>query len=138
MINEVILASSSGIRLKILQDNGFDLLYKPELSDDELSAILSNIEGWIIRSGTRITKDHIRDAKKLGITLCKSEARELALAGSKIIRDANKQLKFKHPNFKEINNFSFCQFSGNITKKNNIALISSYYLYIILTIWMVL
>ncbi len=62
----------------------------------------------------------ITDAKKLGFTLCKSEARDLALAGSKIIRDANKQLKFKHPNFKEINNFSFCQFSGNITKKNNI------------------
>ena len=68
MLNKILITdplSKNG--LKILQDNGFDVLYKPELADDELSAIISNIEGWIIRSGTTITKEHIKDAKKLQI-----------------------------------------------------------------------
>jgi len=68
MLNKILITdplSNSG--LKILQDSGFEVLYKPKLSEDELSAIISDIDGWIIRSGTTIRKKHIQDAKKLQI-----------------------------------------------------------------------
>ena len=68
MLNKILITDPlSANGLKILKDNGFDVLYKPDLVDDELSALISNIEGWIIRSGTTITKEHIKDAKKLQI-----------------------------------------------------------------------
>ena len=43
MINEVILASSSGIRLKILQDNRFKVKQiSPGVDEDEVKASLIN------------------------------------------------------------------------------------------------
>ena len=50
--------------LKILEDDRIKLIYKPDISDDELSIILPKINGWIIRSGTKINKQFILEANK--------------------------------------------------------------------------
>ena len=53
--------------LKILEDDNLEVICKPDISEDELEAILPSINGWIIRSGTTIEKKHIQEAKKLSI-----------------------------------------------------------------------
>ena len=53
--------------LKILEDDNIDIIYKPNISDDELASIVPQIHAWIIRSGTRITKDYIIDAVNLSV-----------------------------------------------------------------------
>ncbi len=53
--------------LKILEDDNIDIIYKPNISDDELAAIVPQIHAWIIRSGTSITKDYIVDAVNLSV-----------------------------------------------------------------------
>ena len=53
--------------LKILEDENLEIIYKPSISNDELEALLPTINGWIIRSGTNISKKHIEEAKSLSI-----------------------------------------------------------------------
>jgi len=53
--------------LDILRDAGMDVLYKPENTIDEIQSIVSDIHGWIIRSGTQINEQFISDANKLQI-----------------------------------------------------------------------
>ena len=53
--------------LKILEDDRIKLIYKPDISDDELSTILPEINGWIIRSGTTISSENIKDAFNLSV-----------------------------------------------------------------------
>ena len=53
--------------LKILEDENLEIIYKPSISNDELDALLPTINGWIIRSGTNISKKHIEEAKSLSI-----------------------------------------------------------------------
>ena len=45
--------------LKILEDDRIELIYKPDLSNKELENILPDIDGWIIRSGTKVSKKNI-------------------------------------------------------------------------------
>ena len=53
--------------LKILEDDRIEVIYKPNIDQDELKAILPNINGWIIRSGTQITEKHLAEANKLSV-----------------------------------------------------------------------
>ena len=53
--------------LKILEDDKIDILYKPDISNEELDTLISNIDAWIIRSGTTITAKNIQDASKLSV-----------------------------------------------------------------------
>ena len=53
--------------LKILEDENLEIIYRPSISNDELEALLPTINGWIIRSGTNISKKHIEEAKSLSI-----------------------------------------------------------------------
>ena len=53
--------------LRILEDDNIEILYKPNITDDELTSLISRINGWIIRSGTKITKAHIKDAVNLSV-----------------------------------------------------------------------
>ena len=53
--------------LDVLEDNQIEILYKPKITDDELDAIITDIDGWIIRSGTQITSKNINDASKLSV-----------------------------------------------------------------------
>ncbi len=50
-----------------LREANIEVIYKPKPSDDELYSIISDIDGWIIRSGTKISEDFINHAKKLQI-----------------------------------------------------------------------
>ncbi|MBR73414.1 MAG: phosphoglycerate dehydrogenase, partial [Dehalococcoidaceae bacterium] len=53
--------------LSLLKKNNMEIIYKPELSSNELLKISKNVDGWIIRSGTKISKEHIANSKKLQI-----------------------------------------------------------------------
>ena len=51
------------------------------------------------------------DAKKLGFDITPDEAKDLARVGSKITAAANQQLGFSHPENKDWNHISFCEFA---------------------------
>ena len=57
----------SDLGLKILEDDKIEIIYKPNINQDELEVMLPNINGWIIRSGTQITEKHLAEAKKLSV-----------------------------------------------------------------------
>ena len=46
---------------------GFDIIYNPNPSDDELHALASNTNAWIVRSGTKITAELLKDARNLQV-----------------------------------------------------------------------
>ena len=57
----------SDFGLDKLKDSGFEVLYKPDISEDELHSVLSDIDGWIIRSGTQVKSQHFEGATKLSV-----------------------------------------------------------------------
>ena len=44
--------------IEFLKESGLEVIYKPKASKDEIQVHISNIEGWIIRSGTKISKEN--------------------------------------------------------------------------------
>ncbi len=59
------------------------------------------------------------DAKQLGFSLERNEAKDLVNIGNQITILANEQIGFEHPNIKEWNHISFCQFTLPIYKDEN-------------------
>ena len=55
--------------IEILKEAGFDIVYNPNPSDDELQALVSDIHAWVVRSGTKITEELLIDAHNLGSTI---------------------------------------------------------------------
>ena len=53
--------------LDLLRNEGFDVTYRPNPPKDELFILVNDIDGWIIRSGTKITKELIENARQLQI-----------------------------------------------------------------------
>ena len=53
--------------LEILKKNNIETLYKVNNEIDKNEDLLESIDGWIIRSGTNVTKKHLLKAKKLQI-----------------------------------------------------------------------
>ena len=53
--------------LEMLRNENFDVVYKPNPSLDELSILVSDIDGWLIRSGTKVTKELLENANNLQI-----------------------------------------------------------------------
>ena len=51
--------------LTILTNAGVDVVYNPVLSSEELMDVVKDVHGWIIRSGTTVTFDHLKQAKNL-------------------------------------------------------------------------
>ena len=39
--------------IEILEEAGFDIVYNPNPTDDELHALASDINAWVVRSGTK-------------------------------------------------------------------------------------
>jgi len=67
-MNKVLITdpvSDNGI--KILQDKGIEVFYHPDDNLDQIKDVIAQIDAWIIRSGTKITKKLISDAKKLRV-----------------------------------------------------------------------
>ena len=60
------------------------------------------------------------DAKKLGFDITPDEAKDLARVGSKITAAANQQLGFTHPENKDWNHISFCEFAHPIFEEGGI------------------
>jgi len=56
------------------------------------------------------------DSKAMGLSLDKSEARDLAELGTRITDAANAQLKFVHPEIPDWTHFSFCLFAGPLER----------------------
>ena len=61
----------------------------------------------------------IVDAAALGFDLVASEARRLAQTGVAIMREANRQLSFHHPEQPGWTHFSFCLFAGPVSRDGN-------------------
>ena len=57
--------SSSGINL--LEESGFELIYDTNLKKNDILKLLENIDAWIVRSGTKVTKELIYKSKNLKI-----------------------------------------------------------------------
>ena len=67
MFNVLITDPISEQGIQILENNKINIIYKPNISEDELDSIISEIHAWIIRSGTKITKKNINDATSLAV-----------------------------------------------------------------------
>ncbi len=67
MFNVLITDPISEQGLQILENDKINIIYKPKITEDELEAIISDIHGWIIRSGTTISKKNINDATSLSV-----------------------------------------------------------------------
>ena len=53
--------------LEILEEAGFDIIYNPNPSNDELQTLTSDIHAWVVRSGTKITAELLKDARNLQV-----------------------------------------------------------------------
>ena len=53
--------------LAILTDAGLEMVYEPALSPDALNEAVADVHGWVIRSGTTITAEHLALAKNLQV-----------------------------------------------------------------------
>ena len=53
--------------IELLEEAGFDIVYNPNPSDDELQALTSDIHAWVVRSGTKITAELLKDARNLQV-----------------------------------------------------------------------
>jgi len=62
----------------------------------------------------------LADARALGFALVPGEARDLAETGVKIVRAANEQLGFSHPENADWNHISFCQFTGPVEVRDGV------------------
>jgi len=53
--------------IAILDKAGFEVIYNPNPTIEELHTLVSSIDGWVVRSGTKITSDLLKDAGKLQV-----------------------------------------------------------------------
>jgi len=53
--------------IEILEEAGFDIVYNPNPTDDELQALASDTSAWVVRSGTKITAELLKDARNLQV-----------------------------------------------------------------------
>ncbi len=60
------------------------------------------------------------DAAKLGFSMNANEARDIAVAGRKIVKAANEQLTFAHPELPDWEHFSFCFMRGPMERMDGI------------------
>ena len=53
--------------IEILEDAGFEVIYNPNPSNDELQAYSRDINAWVVRSGTKILAEYLKDARNLQV-----------------------------------------------------------------------
>ena len=53
--------------IEILEEAGFDIVYNPNPSSDELHTLASDTNAWVVRSGTKITAELLKDARNLQV-----------------------------------------------------------------------
>ena len=67
MLNVLITDPISDNGIKILEDKGINIFYNPDSDLNDIKKIIQTIDGWIIRSGTKIDADLISEAKQLKV-----------------------------------------------------------------------
>ena len=67
MIKVLITDPVSDNGINILKSKGIQVFYHPNDNLDDIQPLIKEIHGWIIRSGTKITKELISGAKKLKV-----------------------------------------------------------------------
>jgi len=53
--------------IEILENAGFEVIYNPNPSNDELQSYSRDINAWVIRSGTKISAAYLKDARNLQV-----------------------------------------------------------------------
>ena len=53
--------------IEILEDAGFEVIYNPKPSNEELQSYSRNINAWVVRSGTKISAEFLKDARNLQV-----------------------------------------------------------------------
>jgi len=67
MLNVLITDPISDNGIKILEDSGINIFYNPDSDLKDIKNIIQTVDGWIIRSGTKIDANLISDAKNLKV-----------------------------------------------------------------------
>ena len=67
MVKVLVSDPISSKGLEVLEEAGFDIIYNPNPSIDELQSLVSDINAWVIRSGTTVTADLLKDARNLQV-----------------------------------------------------------------------
>ncbi len=67
MVKVLVSDPISDKGLKVLEDAGFDIIYQPNPSVDELQSLVIDIGAWIVRSGTKISSELLKDARNLQV-----------------------------------------------------------------------
>ena len=57
----------SDLGLEILKEAGIDTVYLPKHKSEDIKENIGDIDGWIVRSGTKVTRDLIEKAEKLQV-----------------------------------------------------------------------
>ena len=66
----IISDSMSKVAQKIFEKNKISVDVKTGLSEEEIIKIISEYDGMVVRSATKVTKNIILAGKKLNIVLC--------------------------------------------------------------------
>ena len=53
--------------IAILEDAGFEVIYNPNPSNEELESYSRDINAWVVRSGTKILAEYLKDARNLQV-----------------------------------------------------------------------
>ena len=53
--------------IEVLDEAGFDVIYNPNPTNDELHTLAGDIDGWVVRSGTKITSELLKDSRRLKV-----------------------------------------------------------------------
>lgn len=53
--------------IKILEEAGLEVIYKPGISYEELLKLIEEVDGLIIRSGTKVTREVVQRSKRLKV-----------------------------------------------------------------------
>ena len=67
MIKVLITDPISKNGIKILEEQNIEVHYNPDSNLSDIKEIIQNIDGWIIRSGTKINQDLISQARDLKV-----------------------------------------------------------------------
>ena len=67
MVKVLVSDPISDKGLEVLESAGFDIVYHPNPSTDELQSLVSDIGAWIVRSGTKVTSELLKDARNLQV-----------------------------------------------------------------------
>ena len=67
MVKVLVSDPISDKGLEVLEEAGFDIVYHPNPSADELQSLVSDIGAWIVRSGTKVTSELLKDARNLQV-----------------------------------------------------------------------